>query len=121
MSTIIGDHEILGTKRITEMNPLPKLTGKEEVLIDNGNDTYRVTVDTLLGYIANQINKGTIPSIPTEANTNIVVIPEGESIPTDSRVEGTYYIEIQSTSDMHLILSSRVRVSPNMGLKLIND
>ena len=121
MSTMIGNNEILGAKRITELNPLYKLQGKEQVLIDNGVDTYKVTVDTLLGYIANQINAGNIPSTPTEAATNIVVIKEGESIPVDSRLDGTFYLEIQGSRTMNRTLSSRIRVSPNMGLKLVND
>ena len=38
---------IAGNKRITELQTLAKLTGKEEVLIDNGDETYKITVDSL--------------------------------------------------------------------------
>ena len=51
---------INGCKRINELGSLNKLTGKEEILIDNGEDTLKVTVDSLLGYIANSINLVTI-------------------------------------------------------------
>ena len=47
------------TKQIHELNPLAKLSGKEELLIDNGEGTLRVTVDTMLGYIRDQINAST--------------------------------------------------------------
>ena len=114
---------VSGTKRINELNFLSKLNGSEELLIDNGgDDTYKITVDTLLGYIAHQINEGTIPQSVYES-TNIVVIDEGENIPIESRVDGTYYLRVCNVESANISagLSKNIRISPNMGLKLIND
>lgn len=114
---------VSGTKRISELNLLNKLDGLEEMLIDNGSDdTYKITVDTLLGYIAHRINEGTIPPSVYES-TNIIEIAKGENIPIPSRVEGNYYLRICDVLDAHVSagLNKNIRVSPNMGLKLIND
>lgn len=114
---------ISGTKRIEDLYPLNKLTGKEEILVDNGDpdNTYKATIDTLLGYIAKQINSGTIPE-DVFKSSNIVVIPEGEEIPIGSRSEDTFYLNITNSEDIYLSTSiSRLVVSPNMGLKIIND
>ena len=68
------------TKQIHELNPLAKLSGKEELLIDNGEGTLRVTVDTMLGYIRDQINASTGSggggTTPTSAST-IHIIKKG--------------------------------------------
>ena len=114
---------VSGTKRITELYQLNKLTGSEEILIDNGgDDTYKVTVDTLLGYIANRINQGTIPPSVYES-TNIIVIEKGENIPIPSRVEGNFYLRVCDVKEAHVSagLNKNIRVSPNMALKLINE
>lgn len=113
---------VVGTKRITELNTLAKLTGKEEVLIDNGDETYKVTVDSLLGYIANQINAGTYPPSVTDT-TNIIIIPEGQDMAVSERIEGNFYLKVSSSTTANIAggLTSRIRVSPNMGLKIIDD
>ena len=112
---------IAGTKRIQELNQLPKLTGQEEILIENGGEyTYKTTVDSLLGYIANRINEGTIPPSVYES-TNIIVIPEGETIPVASRVEGNFYIEVMKKSNVYGSGGiTNIKVSPNMGLRLVD-
>ena len=118
------------TKQIHELNPLAKLTGKEEVLIDDGNGTLRVTVDTLLGYIRDQINAstgsgtggGTAPS--TASTIHIIRMDEGEeNIPVESRPEGHFYIKVVDAIESQLSsgLPRIIRVSPNMGLRLIDD
>ena len=51
--------QVQGTKRITEMETYPNaLTGKEEILIDDGVYTYKITIDALIGYIVDKINNG---------------------------------------------------------------
>lgn len=119
MSNITGD---FSSKRITELDLLNKLKGTEEMLIDNGETTLKVTVDSLLGYIAKEINAGTFPSQITDSTT-VVIIPEGESLPAVSRIEGNIYYRISSTSDAKLVGGSttRLKVSPNMGLRIISD
>ena len=116
------------TKQIHELNPLAKLTGKEEVLIDDGNGTLRVTVDTLLGYIRDQINasagSGGTPS-PEQASTiHVIRIDEGEeNVPIESRPEGHFYIKVIDSIEAQLSsgLPRVIRVSPNMGLRIIDD
>lgn len=112
---------IIGNKRISELNPLGKLTGKEEIIIDNGDETHKVTIDSLLGYIANQINSGTFPPSILDS-TNIIVIPEGEDIPISSRKEGNFYFKVKSSDEINLNggITGRIAVSPNMGLKVIS-
>ena len=115
------------TKQIHELNPLAKLSGKELLLIDNGEGTLNVTVDTMLGYIRDQINAstgggggGTIP----ESATVIHVINKGDpDIPVESRPEGHFYIKVTDVKDAQLAsgLPRVIRVSPNMRLRIIDD
>lgn len=117
------------TKQIHELNPLAKLTGKEELLIDDGNGTLRVTVDTMLGYIRDQINasigSGTGTTPTGEASTiHIIRLDEGEdNIPVESRPEGHFYIKVVDSIEAQLSsgLPRLIKVSPNMGLRLIDD
>lgn len=116
------------TKQIHELQPLVKLNGKEEVIIDDGNGTLRVTVDTLLGYIRDQINASvggeTGGGSTTTEGTVIHVIQKGEeNIPAESRPEGHFYLRVVDANDAQLStgLPRIVRVSPNMGLRMIVD
>ena len=131
------------TKQIHELYPLYKLHGKEEVIIDNGDVTLRVTVDTLLGYIRDQIiislggdpTTGTGATWPPTGGSSggpggtvaasecIHVIREGESLPAESRLDNHYYLRRCNTVDAKLSagLYKLIRVSPNMGLRLIVD
>lgn len=113
------------TKQIHELDPLYKLQGKEQVLIDNGDHTLRVTVDTLLGYIRDQINgNGGGGTQPTEPGSTIHLIEEGDpNIPIESRLEGHYYIRVVKAIDAQLYsgLPRIIKVSPNMQLRLITD
>ena len=113
------------TKQIHELDPLYKLQGKEQVLIDNGDHTLRVTVDTLLGYISDQINgDGGGGTQPTEPGSTIHLIEEGDpNIPIESRLEGHYYIRVVKAMDAQLYsgLPRIIKVSPNMQLRLIAD
>lgn len=114
------------TKQIHELNPLAKLSGKEELLIDDGNGTLRVTVDTMLGYIRDQINASSGGgSQPTPAESSVIhVIQKDEpDIPVESRPEGHYYIKVVDAIEAQLStgLPRVIRVSPNMGLRLITD
>ena len=119
------------TKQIHELNPLVKLTGKEELLIDNGDRTLRITVDTMLGYIRDQINAstgqgGTSGGGSSEESSVIHVIrlDQGESsVPIESREKGHFYIEVTDSVEAQFSsgLPRLIRVSPNMGLRLITD
>lgn len=115
------------TKQIHELNPLAKLSGKELLLIDNGEGTLNVTVDTMLGYIRDQINASTGGGgggIIPESATVIHVINKGDpDIPVESRPEGHFYIKVTDVKDAQLAsgLPRVIRVSPNMGLRIIDD
>lgn len=119
------------TKQIHELNPLVKLSGKEELLIDNGDGTLRITVDTMLGYIRDQINAstgqgGTSGGGSSEESSVIHVIrlDQGESsVPIESRKKGHFYIEVTDSVEAQFSsgLPRLIRVSPNMGLRLITD
>ena len=113
------------TKQIHELNPLAKLSGKEELLIDDGNGTLRVTFDTMLGYIRDKINASGGSSQPAPAESSVIhVIQKDEpDIPIESRPEGHYYIKVVDAIEAQLStgLPRVIRVSPNMGLRLITD
>lgn len=82
------------TKRINELNSLNKLTGKEKMLIElpESDETLSVTVDSLLGYIANQINAGTGSYTPS-SDSGIHKMNIGDPIiPASARIEGHFYI-----------------------------
>lgn len=122
--------DIYGVKQIHELTPLNKLQGKEEMLIDNGEVTLRVTVDTLLGYIRDEINASISGSqsggsgMPINTGTVIHFIGEGEeNIPKESRIKEHYYIRVVKGREAHLStgLPRLIRVSPNMGLRMITN
>ena len=121
--------DIYGVKQIHELTPLNKLQGKEEMLIDNGEVTLRVTVDTLLGYIRDQINAAIDgqsggSGTPIDTGSAIHFIGEGEeNIPKESRIKGHYYIRVVKGQNAHLStgLPRLIKVSLNMGLRTIDD
>ena len=45
---------LLNTKQIHELESLDRVSGKENILIDNGKVTYKITTDALLGYFINR-------------------------------------------------------------------
>lgn len=115
--------DIYGVKQIHELTQLNKLNGREEMLIDDGEVTLRVTVDTLLGYIRDQINLS-LGNNTGGGATTIHFIDEGEeNIPVESRETGHYYIRVVKGAEAHLStgIPRLIRVSPNMGLRMIVD
>lgn len=108
-------------KQLHELDPLNKLGGREEVLVDNGELTYRVTIDTLLGYIRDQINASVGgSSINGSEATTIHFIPEGEEIAIEAREKGHYYINVQNTMNPGYRSGlTTFKISPNMGLRMI--
>lgn len=117
------------TKQIHELNPLAKLTGKEELLIDDGNGTLRVTVDTMLGYIRDQINasaggEGGTGGGEQASTIHVIRMDQGEeNVPVESRPAGHFYIKVVDSIEAQLSsgLPRIIRVSPNMGLRIIDD
>lgn len=111
-----------GNKRITELEQLKKLSGLELMLIDDGVTAKKVSVDTLLGYIAKEINSGTI-SEDLFSSCNIIEIPVGEDIPVVSRIDGNYYLRTCEVKDAQIAagMDTTIVVGPNMALKLVED
>lgn len=115
--------DIYGVKQIHELTQLNKLNGREDMLIDNGDVTLKVTVDTLLGYIRDQINLS-LGGTTSGGGTTIHFIGEGEeNIPVESREKDHYYIRVVKGAEAHLStgIPRLIRVSPNMGLRMIVD
>lgn len=113
---------IMGNKRITELSQLNKLSGKELMLIDNGELSMKITVDTLLGYIAKEINKGTIHEGMFNS-CNIIEMDIDEDIPVASRVDGNKYLRTCRTYEAQIAagIDTTIVVSPNMGLRIVED
>lgn len=113
----------LDTKQIKELNSLAKLNGKEELIIDNGDSTLKITVDTLLGYIRDQINNGTSSSSSSLASTIHFISKDQQNIPASARPENHYYIRVVESSEANIStgLPKLIKVSPNMQLRMINN
>lgn len=113
---------ITGNRRITELDQLNKLTGKELMLIDNGEVSMKVTVDSLLGYIAKEINAGTFHE-GMFSSCNITEMDIDEDIPVASRVDGNKYLRTCRTYEAQIAagIDTTIIVSPNMGLRIVED
>ena len=111
------------TKQIHELTELTKLTGREEVIVDNGEVTTRVSVDTLLGYIRDQINGNSSSGSSSGGNTGIHFLDVGENLPAQSRIKDHFYIRAVSVTDAQIAsgLPRTIKVSPNMQLKMVSD
>lgn len=112
------------TKRINELDSLPKLTGKEYTVVGNTEKDFKVTVDALMGYIAAQINKGTIgEGAFGGGGSNIIDMPIGEEIPVASREKGNFYLRQCDVHDAQIAagIPMNIRVGANMGLRIIDD
>lgn len=119
MNMISGSFE---TKQIHELTALAKLKGTEELVIDNGDSSLKVTVDTLLGYIRDQINGGSAGS-STGGNTGIHFLDVGEDLPAESRIKDHFYIRAVSVKEAQIAsgLPRLIKVSPNMQLRMVSD
>lgn len=85
---------VIETRQISELVELAKLNGSEHLLIDNNSeDTLKVTVDTLLGYIREQINAGTGPIGKGDTTINVLQ-PTDDDIPAESRPTDNFYLKI---------------------------
>ncbi len=113
------------TKQINELVELASLKGSEYMLIDNGSVTLKVTVDSLLGYIANQVNSGGGGSSTPGTSSNGIhfIGVDEEDIPIESRTAGDFYIRAVSAEDIRLgsDTPSVLNVSPNMRIKIVEE
>lgn len=172
---------ILDPKELQELSELMKVSGDNYMLIDNGVTSLKVKVDTLLGYISDNIIRSIAPlSIACPVNTvisstdqnmasklhtcfggvwaymsqttlsggqvlhsyikisgsndsmdigsssgggsGIEIIPEVETLPSASRKDGMFYVNVMNSKDATIgnMIPENVRLSSNMGLKMID-
>lgn len=121
MSDIVFTAEQI--KDLVELKDKEKLSGDEIMLIEtpDGSNSYKTTVNTLLGFMATQlfsvINDNKAPEWIFDAKS-VIIIPEGESV---LRVEGNSYIKVCDSIEAQQMMSAVptfLKVSPNMGLKV---
>ena len=85
-------------KDLVELKDLSKLSGNEIMLIEtpDGSNSYKTTVNTLLGFMATQLysvlHNNQAPEWLFNAQ-QIVVIPEGEQ--SEVREEGNFYLKVK--------------------------
>ena len=113
---------MLDAKTIDELQELGKLTGSEKTIVTyKGTDTRKVSINTLLGYIAGVLT-GTTP-IPISNNPSgtgsLIFIPEGENIPINQRTPGYFYLEEvkQNSIRAQVNIPTSVTVSANLSLR----
>lgn len=113
---------VVDAKTIDELKELAKLTGAEKTIISDGTESRKVSIDTIVGYTANKLSGS-----PTSVNpglsggSGITFIPEGENIPVNERVPGSFYLEeVKQTSIRTKInVPTSVKVSASLGLRRV--
>lgn len=117
----------INAKTIDDLQELGKLTGKEKTIISNGNDTRKVTIDTIVGYAAGVLartpdSSSAAPSPGGNLNGQcIFFVPEGKEVPVSERTPGSFYIEEQNQVSIRSKVSipTSVSVSHNLGLRRV--
>ena len=110
------------TKKITELDPHVNPKGTDVFIVDIGGETRQISLDSMMSYIVNQINKGTYPEqILTKCNYRTTEIPEGEELPVSAREDGHMFLNIMQSTDSTEFISGTLKVSPNMALKIVNE
>ena len=122
VATAYGDFEV---KQTHELDGLNTINGEELILIDNGTETYQATIGTLVTFIANRIlefNGGTGQVSNGTSNVHIIY-PKDKPIPAASRYKGHFYIRTTTETPAKLAsgLPMVIKVSPNMGLKIVKE
>ena len=120
------DLSTLSTKTIDELQELGKLTGLEKTIVAYNEETRKVTIDTIAGYIASILGNATpaLMSLTPNRNNNyqsIIFIPEGETIDISERSPGCFYLEEtkQSSIRTQMSIPTSVKVSSSLGLKRV--
>ena len=112
----------LEAKTIDELQELGKLSGTEKTIVSNGNESRKVSIDTIIGYAASRLsNTPMSSSMPGISGQSIVFIPEGEEIPISERTPGCFYLEeVKQTSLRTKInIPTSVVVSKSLGLRRV--
>lgn len=87
----------LDTSQIHELDLLSSMSGREEILIDDGEHTFRVSIDAILGYFTSRFlgnDNDTIDITALNSASCIHIIKPGEEIPEVERIPGHFYIRL---------------------------
>ena len=115
------------SKFIDELQELGKLVGTEMTVVSyNGNQTRKVSIDTIIGYAASILTntQPTIMSLRPSANSVgqcIILVPEGEEIDISERIPGCFYLEETKQTSIRTQINAptSVRVSSSLGLRRV--
>lgn len=108
-------------KTIDQLQELGKLDGTEKTVVSTGSNTRKVSINTILGYIASRVSGKTINLPETSFGSGITFIPKGESIPINERTPGAFYLEETNQSSIRTQISvpASIKVSSNLGLRRV--
>lgn len=118
------------SKTIDELQELGKLSGTEKLVasLENGDDTKKVSIDTIVGYAADLIaaamgNSSTTFAIkPVSSGAgSIVFIEAGKTIDIKDRTLGCFYLEEQNQTSIRtrINIPTSVKVSKSLGLRRV--
>jgi hypothetical protein len=115
---------VTDAKTIDELQELGKLSGTEKLIISNGVESKKVSVDTLVGYTAGRMNnvpKATSGGAMGYGAQSIVFVPEGEEVPVYERTPGCFYLEETKQTSIRTRVNTptSVVVSKNLGLRRV--
>ena len=118
----------LDAKTIDQLQELGKITGREKTIVSDGNDTRKVTIDTIIGYAAGVLAGTPVSTTVTTPSTStslrgqcIFFVPKGEKVSVSERAPGTFYLEEtdQTSIRTQINLPTTVGVSKSLGLKRV--
>ena len=119
------DLTTLGTKTIDELQELAKLSGLEKTIVAYNNETRKISIDTIAGYIASILVNASPSSVSYSPSNrfsqSIIFIPEGESLESSERSPGCFYLEEtkQTSIRTQMNIPTSVKVSSSLGLKRV--
>ena len=118
----------LDAKTIDQLQELGKITGREKTIVSDGNDTRKVTIDTIIGYAAGVLAGTPVNTAVSSPSNNtslrsqcIFFVPKGEEVSVSERAPGTFYLEEtdQTSIRTQINLPTTVTVSKSLGLKRV--
>ena len=114
----------LDARTIDELKELAKLTGSEKTIVSNGTETRKVSIDTIVGFAASRLagSSGSSSVNPGLAGgQSLVFVPEGETVPVNERVPGSFYLEEsrQVSIRTKINVPTSVKVSASLGLRRV--
>lgn len=114
---------VTDAKTIDELQELGKLFGTEKLIISNGVESKKVSVDTLVGYTASRMNS--VPKATSGGSSygaqSIIFVPEGKEVPIYERTPGCFYLEETKQTSIRTRVNTptAVVVSKNLGLRRV--